>query len=147
MDSQDGKGLLTLLFAVLVVFAVVWLAVPWLQKSGGLVPNETAAIGVLRSIHAAQADHFGASRMYGSMAKLAKAKFAAHSQDNFSSGGYQFSHSASGGGSTWCAVAVPETGKTGRTFGIDESGSVYEGVSNAACYMGTLNTTAAAVLK
>lgn len=147
MDLQDGKGMLGLLFAVLIVFAVMWLAVPWLQKSGGLVPNETAAIGMLRSIHAAQSDYFGATRMYGSMGKLSNSKLITQSQDTFKSGGYEFSHSASGRGSTWCATAEPETGKTGRRFGIDESGTVYEGVSTTACYMGSLDTTGASVVK
>ena len=147
MDSQDGKTIMSLLFAVLIVFAVMWLAVPWLQKTGGLVPNETAAVGILRSIHAAQSDHYGASRMYGSMGKLSNSKLTAHAQDDFKSGGYEFSHSTNGSGRTWCATAVPEDGKPGKTLGIDQSGTVWHGVSRAACYSGSLNTTGATALK
>ena len=138
MDSQDGKGMLGVLFAVLIVFAVMWLAVPWLQKVG-IRPDEAAAIETLKRIHAAQSDHFGATRMYGPMGKLSNSKLTAQSQDDFKSGGYEFSHSASGSGRTWCATAVPETGKAGRRFGIDDTGSVYEGISTTACYMGTLD--------
>lgn len=146
MDSQDGKGLLGLLFAVLVVFAVMWLAVPWLQKST-VGADEEAAIATLRSIHAAQQDMYGASRMYGSMGKLANSKLFAQSQDTFKLKGYEFEHSTSGAGRTWCATAVPEAGKPGRALGIDQSGTIWHGVAPGACYMGTLNTTAAAVLK
>ena len=146
MDSQDGKTLLAVLFTVLVVFAVMWLAVPLLQKNS-IMPNETAAIEALRRIHAAEADYFGATRMYGSMGRLSNSKLVAQTQDNFKSGGYEFSHSAAGSGRSWCAIAIPEAGKSGRRFGIDAEGTVYEGVSAAACYMGTLDKAFGSVVK
>lgn len=139
--------MLGLLFAVLIVFAVMWGAVPWLQKSTGLVPNESAAVAVLRQIETAQKDHLGATRMYGSMGKLSNSKLIAQTQDRFKSGGYEFEHSTNGRGSTWCADAAPEAGKPGRTLGIDDSGTVWHGVSAGACYMGTLNTSGASVVK
>ena len=135
MDSQDGKGMLGLLFAVLIVFAVMWLAVPWLQRSV-VAPDEAAAIATLKSIHAAQGEMYGASRMYGSMGKLANAKLVAQSQDSFAVKGYKIEHSTNGRGSSWCASAVPEEGKPGRTLGIDESGTVYE--TRVRCVNGKL---------
>ncbi len=147
MGSQDGKGLLGLLLAVLIVFAVMWLAVPWLQKTGKLVPDEKAAIDMLRSIHRAEEDLYGASRMYGSMGRLSNSKLMPQAQDNFKSGGYEFYHSASGSGRTWCAAPMPEQGKSGRRFGIDAEGTVYEGVSVNACYMGTLDKAFGSVVK
>jgi hypothetical protein len=146
MDSQDGKGMLGLLFAVLIVFAVMWLAVPWLQRST-IVADEPSAVAMLRSIHAAQQDLYGASRMYGSMGKLSNSKLVAQSQDSFTVKGYQFEHSTNGRGSTWCATAVPEAGKPGRTLGIDDSGSLYEGVSTTACYMGSLDRSGGSVVR
>lgn len=147
MDSQDGKGLLGVLFAILIIFLIAWIATPWLQKTGRLVPDETAAVAVLKQIHSAQGDYYGATRMYGSMGKLSNSKLMAQTQDNFKSGGYEFSHSASGSGRGWCATAIPESGKSGRRFGIDESGSVYEGVSVNACYMGSLDRSGGSVVK
>ena len=126
MDSQEGKGLLGLLFAMLIVFLVAWVATPWLQRVGKLLPDETAAINTLRAIYTAQQDQYGASRMYGSLGKLTNSKLMNQSRDDFTSGGYVFSHSVSGRGSTWCATAVPESGKRGRSFAIDESGTVQE---------------------
>ena len=137
MDSESGKGLLGLLFVVLIVFAAMWLAVPWLQRST-IGADEDSAVAMLRSIHAAQQDHYGASRMYGSMGKLANAKLIAQSQDTFTVKGYQFEHSTNGRGSTWCATAVPEAGKPGRALGIDDSGTVYE--TPVRCVNGKLIT-------
>ena len=65
MRSQDGKTLLSILSTVLIVFAIMWVAVPWLQKST-LSGDETAAIETLRQIHQAQADYYGGTRMYAS---------------------------------------------------------------------------------
>src|SRR5690348_14616371 len=93
MDSQAGKGMLGLLFAVLIVFAVLWLAVPWLQRST-MSGDEGSAVAMLRSIHAAQKEMYGASRMYGSMGKLSNSKLIAQSQDSFTLKGYEFYHSA-----------------------------------------------------
>lgn len=146
MGSQNGKALLSVLVVVLIVFAVMWLAVPLLQKNS-LVPNETAAIGTLRTIHQGQQDLYGATRMYGSMGRLSNSKLVSQSQDQFKSGGYEFSHSTSGRGSTWCAIATPEEGKTGRRFGIDAEGTVYEGISTTACYMGTLDKAFGSVVR
>ena len=146
MGSQDGKGLLGLLFAVLIVFIIAYFSVPWLQRVG-IRPDEAAAVATLRQIHAAQQDHYGATRMYGSLAKLTNSKLMNHPQDDFTSGGYEFSHSASGGGRTWCAMAVPEQGKPGRRFAIDADGTVYENVSAHACYMGTLDKAFGSVVK
>jgi hypothetical protein len=85
--------------------------------------------------------------MYGSMGRLSNSKLMPHAQDNFKSGGYEFYHSASGSGRTWCAAATPEQGKSGRRFGIDAEGTVYEGVSATACYMGTLDKAFGSVVK
>ena len=147
MDSQEGKGLLGLLFAMLIVFLVAWVATPWLQRVGKLLPDETAAINTLRAIYTAQQDQYGASRMYGSLGKLTNSKLMNQSSDEFKSGGYEFSHSASGGGRSWCAMAAPEQGKPGRRFGIDADGTVYENVSVNACYMGTLDKAFGSVVK
>lgn len=73
MDSQEGKAMVSLLLAALIVFGVMWLAVPWLQRST-ISGDEGAAIAMLRSIHVAQQQVYGASRMYGSMAKLFSSK-------------------------------------------------------------------------
>ena len=153
MDSQAGKGMLGLLFAVLIVFAVMWLAVPWLQKST-MSGDEGSAIATLKAIHAAQVDHYGASRMYGSMGKLSNSKLVAQSQDSFKLNGYEFYHSAAASGTKWCAVAIPEietrttslgepARKAGKNFGIDESGTVFQDVSPSACYAGTLDAAGA----
>ena len=146
MSSEQGKGMLGLLFAVLIVFIIAYFSVPWLQRVG-IRPDEAAAVEMLKRIHAAQADHFGASRMYGSLAKLTNSKLMNQSSDDFKSGGYEFSHSASGGGRSWCAMAAPEQGKPGRRFGIDADGTVYENVSVNACYMGTLDKAFGSVVK
>ena len=147
MDSQDGKGLLGLLFVVLIIFMIAWVATPWLQRVGKLLPDEEAAIDTLRAIHTAQQEHYGASRMYGSLRKLTNSKLMNHALDDFTSGGYVFSHSTNGRGSTWCATAVPEEGKPGRALGIDDSGAVWHGVSRGSCYMGSLATAGASPLR
>lgn len=154
MGSQDGKTLLSILITVLIVFAIMWVAVPWLQKST-LSGDETAAIETLRQIHQAQADYYGGTRMYASLAKI---NAPGISQDSFNLKGYEFYHSVTGSGSTWCAVAIPQLTehatslgtpqrRTGKIFGIDESGTVYKDVAESACWAGTLNTAGGSPVK
>jgi hypothetical protein len=130
---------------ILIVFGLI--AVPKMLRNRAGGEGEIAAIAVLKQIHTAQADLFGASRMYGSMQRLSNSKLIQRSQDSFKELGYEFYHSTDGRGSTWCATAIPESGKSGRRFGIDESGSVYEGVSVNACYMGSLDRSGGSVVK
>lgn len=147
MGSQDGKGLLGFLVATLIVFGIAWLAFPLLQRST-YSNNESAAVGTLRQIYQAQTDHYGGSRMYGSLARI---QVAGISSDNFSSNGYEFFHSTTGAGTAWCAVAIPQLQtqvtaigeperREGKVFGINETGVVLQGVSMSACYGGTLDT-------
>ena len=157
MNGQAGRTMLSLMFTVLLVFAVMWLAVPWLQKST-MSADEGSAITALKTIHAAQVEHYGASRMYGSMQKLSNSKLVSQSQDSFTLKGYEFYHSAAAAGTKWCAVAIPEietrstslgepTRKAGKNFGIDQSGKVYQDVSPSACYAGTLDTAGASPVR
>jgi Tfp pilus assembly protein PilE len=154
MDSQDGRTFLSLLVTAFVVFCIAWVAVPWLQKST-LSGDESAAIETLRQIHQAQADYYGGTRMYASLAKI---NAPGISQDSFTLKGYEFYHSVTGSGSTWCAVAIPQLTehatslgtpqrRTGKVFGIDESGTVYKDVAESACYAGTLNTAGGSAVK
>jgi len=124
MSSRSGDSTLRLLFILLVLVAIGAFVGPKLLKSKEL-KEESTAIETLRSIYAAQKDIYGASRMYGSMQRLSNSKLIQRSQDSFKELGYEFYHSTDGRGSTWCATATPEAGKSGRSFGIDESGSVY----------------------
>ena len=141
MKRQNGFSIIGILIAVIVIMIFVVLAAPRLMRNESQ-PNETAAIATLRMIHAAESDHFGASRMYGSLGKLTNSKLLSGSfpEGGFTRDGYEFTHSTNGSGRVWCAAAVPEQGKTGGTFGIDESGVLAEGLgSTSPCYMGVLD--------
>ena len=125
MSPRSGVSQVEFLVVLLIFCLAMAISWPYLMRSTGNKKDEKAAIDMLRSIDAAQKDLYGASRMYGSMGRLSNSKLVAQTQDTFKSGGYEFSHSTNGRGSTWCATATPEAGKSGRSFGIDESGSVY----------------------
>ena len=149
MKRQNGFSIIGILIAVIIIMIFVVLAAPRLMRNGSQ-PNETAAVATLRMIHAAESDYYGAGRMYGSLGKLTNSKLLAGSfpEGGFKRDGYEFTHSTNGSGRVWCAAAVPEQGKTGRSFGIDESGAVYQDLRAASpCSMGTLDASGGSPLR
>ena len=149
MKRQNGFSIIGILIAVIVIMIFVVLAAPRLMRNESQ-PNETAAVATLRMIHAAESDYYGAGRMYGSLGKLTNSKLLAGSfpEGGFKRDGYEFTHSTNGSGRVWCAAAVPEQGKTGRSFGIDESGVVYQDLRSASpCYLGTLDASGGTPLR
>ena len=149
MERENGGSLIGILIALVIILLFVFLTLPKLMRSDGQ-PNETAAIATLRMIHAAESDYYGAGRMYGSLGKLTNSKLLAGSfpEGGFKRDGYEFTHSTNGSGRVWCAAAVPEQGKTGRSFGIDESGAVYQDLRAASpCSMGTLDASGGSPLR
>ena len=149
MKRQNGFSIIGILIAVIIIMIFVVLAAPRLMRNESQ-PNETAAVATLRMIHAAESDYYGAGRMYGSLGKLTNSKLLAGSfpEGGFRRDGYEFTHSTNGSGRVWCAAAVPEQGKTGRSFGIDESGAVYQDLRAASpCSMGTLDASGGSPLR
>ena len=150
MERENGGSLIGILIALVIILLFAFLTVPKLMRSTETEPNETAAVATLRMIHAAESDYYGAGRMYGSLGKLTNSKLLAGSfpEGGFKRDGYEFTHSTNGSGRVWCAAAVPEQGKTGRSFGIDESGAVYQDLRAASpCSMGTLDASGGSPLR
>ena len=143
MKSERGEAAAKLLFILVALAIVAAFASPWLLRSHRS-KEEAKAISTLRRIHAAQTDHYGASSLYGSMARLRDSKLLEGSfQDKqFTMEGYKYFHSTDGTLKRFCAEAVPEGENAGKAFGIDESGVVLEYESTASpCFAGILSKT------
>ena len=143
MSSQSGDTAAKLLMLLVVIAIAGAVAAPWLLRSTRS-SEEANAISTLRKIHAAQLEHYGASSLYGSMARLANAKLLeGRFQDKqFTMEGYKYFHSTDGTLKRFCAETVPEEGKPGKTYGIDESGVVLEFERTVSpCFAGVLTKT------
>ena len=78
------------------------------------------------------------------MAKLTNSKLLEGSfQDKqFTMEGYKYFHSTDGTLKRFCAEAVPEGEKPGKSYGIDESGQILEFERNVSpCFDGVLTKT------
>ena len=143
MESQRGDvaaKLLMLLVALAIAGAV---AAPWLLRSSRS-KSETKAILTLRRIHSAQTEHYGASALYGSMARLTNSKLleGLFQDKQFEIDDYKFFHSTDGALKRFCAEAVPEEKTAGKSYGIDESGVVLEFERTVSpCFNGELTKT------
>ena len=143
MSSQRGEAAAKLLFILLALAIAAAFAAPWFLSSRRSV-EEAAAISTLRRIHTAQSQQYGASALYGSIARLKESKLVdPRFQDKqFTIEGYKYFHSTDGAMKSFCAEAVPEEGKSGKTYGIDESGVVLEFERNVSpCFGGVLTKT------
>jgi type II secretory pathway pseudopilin PulG len=143
MSSQRGDVAAKLLFLLVAVAIVATIASPWLLRSYRS-NSETKAISTLRRIHLAQADHYGASSLYGSMARLRNSNFleGPFQDKQFEMEGYKYFHSTDGTLKRFCAEAVPEGEKPGKSYGIDESGVVLEFERTVSpCFAGELTKT------
>ena len=143
MVFQQGEAAAKLLMFLVAITIAIAFASPWLLRSKKS-SEETKAISTLRRIHSAQTDHYGASSLYGSMARLRDAKMleGPFSDKQFTMEGYKYFHSTDGTLKRFCAEAVPEGEKPGKTYGIDESGVVLEFERTASpCFNGELTKT------
>ena len=142
-ESQRGDVAARLLMLLVSVAIVAAIASPFLLRSGRS-ETEAKAISTLRRIHSAQTDYFGASSLYGSMARLTNSKLleGKFQDKQFEMEGYKYFHSTDGTLKRFCAEAVPEEGKPGKTYGIDESGVVLEFERTVSpCFGGVLTKT------
>ena len=143
MSSETGDAATKLLFILVALAITAAFAAPWLltsRRSG----EEAKAISTLRRIHSAQKDHYGASSLYGSMMKLRDLNLLeGNFQDKqFRLDGYKYFHSTDGTLKRFCAEAVPEEGKAGKSYGIDETGVVLEFERAVSpCFAGVLTKT------
>ena len=137
-QGSSAVRFLTLLTAVAIVGAI---ASPWLLRSKR-TETEAKAISTLRRIHSAQTDHYGASMLYGSMARLTNSKYleGGFQDKQFTMEGYKYFHSTDGTLKRFCAEAVPEGERPGKSYGIDESGVVLEFERTVSpCFNGELS--------
>ena len=127
MSSQSGDVAAKLLLLLVVVAIAGAVASPWLLRSPR-TGSEHAAIATLKQIHAAQAEQYGASRMYADIDRLKASKRlpANFRGDAFAIDEYRYRHQAAGGWQRWCAEATPLEEKTGAVLAIDETGIVKE---------------------
>lgn len=149
MSSQRGDVAARLLVLMVVMAVAGAVAAPWLLRSKRTA-EETQAISTLRRIHSAQTENYGASALYGSMAKLTNSKLLEPTfQDKqFTIEGYRYFHATDGPMKRFCAEAVPAEGSPGDSYGIDETGVVYEFERNTSpCYSGTLSKTGGKAVK
>lgn len=140
MSSQRGDVAAKLLLLLVAVAIIAAVASPWLLRSYRS-NSEAKAISTLRRIHSAQTEHYGASTLYGSMAKLTNSKMleGPFQDKQFEMEGYKYFHSTDGTLKRFCAEAVPDGEKPGKTYGIDESGQVLEFERNVSpCFAGVL---------
>jgi type II secretory pathway pseudopilin PulG len=140
MSTERGDAAAKILLLLLLCAIAGAVAAPWFLRSKH-TPQETKAIATLRRIHAAQTDHYGASRLYATITMLKDAKRLPTSfrGDAFESEGYRFAHQPAGGWQRWCAQAVPK--ELGGVFAIDESGIVKEfPAGSSPCFAGELQS-------
>ena len=143
MSRQRGDAASKLLFILVTLAIAATFTLPWLLRSR-TSESEANAIATLKRIHAAQTDHYGANRLYTSIAKLRDLTLLPR---NFRDGPvkmdeYEFTHTTAGSWQRWCAQAVPDSAEpTGSIYGIDESGIVKEfPAGTSPCYAGELRS-------
>ena len=149
MNSENGEAAAKLLLILVVFTVAIAVASPWLLRSKR-TEEEAKAISTLRRIHSAQRENYGAAALYGSMARLTNSKLLEPTfQDKqFAIDGYRYFHATDGTYKHFCAEAVPAEGSSGTSYGIDESGVVYEFERNTSpCYAGVLTKTGGKVAK
>lgn len=147
MNSQKAVSLLEFLVILLILVIAAAIAMPLLLRSDNS-DTEGKATAVLRQIHTAEQEYYGAGRFYGPFSKLSL-PFTATDQ-GFTANGYTFYLTLNGANRRWCAIATPETvssavsggvasQKPGRTFGIDETGQILRDINPTACQSGVLD--------
>lgn len=144
MLSQKGFSLLEFLVIVLILVLFVAIATPLLTRSDH-ASAESKAIATLKQIYTAEQDHFGATRLYGPMSKLALPNRAP--DQGFTAEGYAYYLTVGGGFRRWCAAAAPDKKGEGRYFGIDETGTILSARSPIDCSDGSLDKSRGDIVK
>jgi len=147
--NEKGFSLVELLVVVIIIAIVAAIAIPNLLASRRAA-NEASAIASLRTIHSAQVTFFattGANQDYGTLVLLGGAGLidpALAAAGNKSGYTFALSRPAATPFSVYCATAVPQTaGSTGdRSFGVSDTGVIYQGVTAASCAAGVLTVGA-----
>ncbi|MDI1243101.1 MAG: hypothetical protein PSX80_14395 [bacterium] len=143
MSPQSGASQVEFLVVLLIFSLAMAISWPHLMLSD-MTGAEAKAIGTLKQIHAAQADHFAGRRMYGTEQQL-KAFGALDAAilrppDRPTTTvlepplTYSIEISVSGARTKWCAAAIPSS-NLGRTIAVDETGTIHR---DRTCYGGVV---------
>ena len=142
---QAAFSLIELLVVVIIIAVIAAIAIPSVLAARRAA-NEASAIQTLRTISSAEKTYLGttgANNTYGSLNQLSGAGML----DNtfvgtaFTRSGYNFVHTLPATPNAFCADALPVGSNGIRTFGINESGLIWQDLTDASpCEDGVLDT-------
>lgn len=146
MKTNKGFSLIELLVVVIIIAVIAAIAIPSLLASRRAA-NEASAIQTLRTISSAEGTYLGtngSNNSFGSLNQLNAAGMldSTFTGTTFTKSGYTFVHTLPATPTAYCADALPVASLGVRTFGIDQSGLIWQDLTDASpCESGVLDTT------
>jgi type IV pilus assembly protein PilA len=146
MKPHNGFSLIELLVVVIIIAVIAAIAIPSLLASRRAA-NEASAVQTLRTISSAENTYLGtngSSTTYGSLNQLNGAGMLddTFAGTTFTKSGYTFTHTLPATPTAYCADALPIGINGIRTFGINQSGLIWQNLTAAQpCEDGVLDTT------
>jgi prepilin-type N-terminal cleavage/methylation domain-containing protein len=152
MKTHKGFSLIELLVVVIIIAAIAAIAIPSLLASRRAA-NEASAIQTLRTISSAENTYLGsqgANSTFGSLNQLSSAGMLDDTfvGTTFTKSGYTFVHTLPATPNAYCAHALPVASLGVKTFGMNQSGLIWQDVTDPApCTGGILDTTGGSPLQ
>ena len=143
--TNEGFSLIELLVVVIIIAVIAAIAIPSVLASRRAA-NEASAIQTLRTISSAEHTYIGtngSNSTYGSLNQLNGAGMLddTFTGTTFTKSGYTFVHTLPATPTAYCADALPVASNGIRTFGIDQSGLIWQDLTDASpCEDGVLDT-------
>ena len=150
--KDEGFSLVELLIVCIIIAVIAAIAIPSLLASRRAA-NEASAIQTLRTISSAENTYLGSqgsNNSFGSLNQLSSAGMldATFVGTTFVKSGYTFVHTLPATPTAYCADALPIASLGVRTFGINQSGLIWQDLTAAQpCEDGVLDTTGGSPLQ
>lgn len=152
MKTHKGFSLVELLVVCIIISVIAAIAIPSILASRRAA-NEASAIQTLRTINSAEGTYTstnGSNNTFGSLNQLSSAGMldATFVGTTFTKSGYTFVHTLPATPTAFCADALPVASLGVRTFGINNSGLIWQDLTAASpCEDGLLDTTGGSPLQ
>lgn len=152
MKSQSGFSLVELLVVVIIIAIIAAIAIPSLLASRRAA-NQASAVQTLRTISSAENTYFatsGTNNAYGTLDQMRTAGMLdpLFVGTTFTKSGYSFTHTLPATPNAYCADALPNGSNGIKTFGIDNSGLIWQDLTDPTpCAAGVLDTTGGTTLQ